>query len=51
MLAAKLGLGPLELRRKNMPRPGDRLFTGVVIDETAASLPLLLQHAEAAENG
>jgi CO/xanthine dehydrogenase Mo-binding subunit len=48
MLAAKLGMDPLELRRKNMLRPGDRLFTGVVIDETAASLPVLLQHAEAA---
>ncbi len=48
MLAAKLGMDPLELRRKNMLIPGDRLFTGVVIDETSASLPVLLQHAEAA---
>jgi len=45
MLAAKLGMDPIELRRINMLLPGDRLFTGVQIDETAASLPLLLQHA------
>ena len=49
MLAAKLGMDPIELRRKNMLFPGDRLSTGVVIDETAASLPLLLQHAETAQ--
>ncbi|MGD0879217.1 MAG: xanthine dehydrogenase family protein molybdopterin-binding subunit, partial [Anaerolineales bacterium] len=48
MLAAKLGMDPIELRRKNMLLPGDKLFTGVEIDETAASLPLLLQHAEKA---
>ena len=45
MLAAKLGMDPIELRRKNILLPGNRLFTGVEIDETAASLPLLLQHA------
>jgi CO/xanthine dehydrogenase Mo-binding subunit len=48
MLAAKLGLDPLELRRKNMLRTGDELFTKVVIDRTAESLPRLLWHADEA---
>jgi CO/xanthine dehydrogenase Mo-binding subunit len=48
LLAARLGLDPLEVRLKNMLIPGDRLSTGAVIDGTAASLPQLLAQAEAA---
>lgn len=32
------------MRRKNILRPGDRLFTGVVMDDTAKSLPQILDH-------
>lgn len=45
MLAAKLGLDPLELRRKNVLHPGDRLFTQVKAGKSAESLPLVLEHA------
>ncbi|MDR3573703.1 MAG: xanthine dehydrogenase family protein molybdopterin-binding subunit [Anaerolineaceae bacterium] len=48
MLANRLGIDPLELRRKNILQPGDALFTQVVVDETAASLPLCLKAAEEA---
>ena len=48
MLAHELSLDPLELRRKNALRPGDRLFTRVTLDRTADSLPLILDHLAAA---
>ena len=48
MLAHELSLDPLELRRKNALRPGDRLFTRVTLDRTAESLPLILDHLAAA---
>ncbi len=38
MLAEKLGMDGLDLRRKNVLRPGDRLFTQVVMDDSAKSL-------------
>ncbi len=50
MLAERLGMDPIELRRKNILRPGDSLATRVVVDETANSLPLCLDAvAEARE--
>jgi len=45
MLADRLGMDPLELRRKNILRPGDRLFTQVEIDQSALSLPQCLDAA------
>lgn len=48
MLAEKLGMDPLELRRKNILQPGDRLFTRVMIGDTARSLPQILEHVAAA---
>jgi len=48
MLAAELSMDPLELRRKNALRPGDRFFTQVTLDRTAESLPLILNAVEAA---
>ncbi|MGQ9850792.1 MAG: xanthine dehydrogenase family protein molybdopterin-binding subunit [Aggregatilineaceae bacterium] len=48
MLAHELSLDPLELRRRNALRPGDRLFTRVTLDRTAESLPLILDHLAAA---
>jgi len=47
MLAAELDMHPLALRRKNMLRPGDKMFTGVVVNDTANSLPICLDQAEA----
>ncbi|MCX6056033.1 MAG: xanthine dehydrogenase family protein molybdopterin-binding subunit [Chloroflexi bacterium] len=46
ILAEKLHLDPLALRKKNILRPGDSLFTKVVVNETAASLPLILEKFE-----
>ena len=48
MLAAKLGLDPIEVRRKNILREGDKMFTGVVVNNTANSLPVSLNHAQEA---
>lgn len=46
MLAAELGLDPVEVRRKNILRVGDKMSNDVIINETANSLPESLQHAE-----
>jgi CO/xanthine dehydrogenase Mo-binding subunit len=48
MLADKLGLDPLEVRRKNALRPGDHFFTQVQLDQTATSLEPILGHVTAA---
>jgi CO/xanthine dehydrogenase Mo-binding subunit len=48
MLATRLEMDPLELRRKNILKPGDKFFTQVTLDETAKSLPLILDHVDAA---
>jgi CO/xanthine dehydrogenase Mo-binding subunit len=47
-LASELGMHPLALRRKNMLRPGDRLFTRVQAGAWAESLPAILDEAERA---
>ncbi len=46
MLAVELGLDTVEVRRKNILRVGDKMFTGVIVNETANSLPECLSHAE-----
>jgi CO/xanthine dehydrogenase Mo-binding subunit len=48
MMAAELGLDPIEVRRKNIMREGDTMFTGMVVNDTADSLPISLEHAEEA---
>lgn len=40
MMAEALGINPIDLREKNILRPGDRLFTHVIVNETAESLPI-----------
>ena len=42
MLAARLEIDPLVLRKKNILHKGDHVFTRVVVNETADSLPLIL---------
>jgi CO/xanthine dehydrogenase Mo-binding subunit len=46
MLANKLGISPLELRRKNILKPGSKMFTRVVMNNSALALPLILDKAE-----
>ncbi len=46
MIAADLGLDPVEVRRKNILREGDKMSNDVIVNETANSLPESLQHAE-----
>ncbi|MCE1252289.1 MAG: xanthine dehydrogenase family protein molybdopterin-binding subunit [Anaerolineae bacterium] len=48
MLAEKLGIDPLDLRRKNILHPGDKLFTQVVLDNSASSLEHILEAVAAA---
>ena len=45
ILAAKIDMDPIEVRRKNILRVGDKMFTGVVVNETANSLPESLKRA------
>ena len=47
LLAAKLGLNPLELRRRNFVRRGDTLAVGQALD-THVALPELVDRVEAA---
>ena len=46
MLAVELDMNPIEVRRQNILRVGDRMFTDVIVNETANSLPECLKHAE-----
>jgi CO/xanthine dehydrogenase Mo-binding subunit len=48
MMAAKLGMDPIEVRRKNILREGDKMFTGVIVNNTANSLPISLDRAQEA---
>ena len=40
-----VGVDPLEIRRRNALRPGDRLATGQVMDDSTAALPCLEEAA------
>jgi CO/xanthine dehydrogenase Mo-binding subunit len=46
MLAEKLGMDSLALRRQNVLRPGDAMYTRVKVEDSALSLPLILDHLE-----
>jgi CO/xanthine dehydrogenase Mo-binding subunit len=48
MMAVELGLDPIEVRRKNILREGDKMFTGVAVNNTANSLPVSLDRAQEA---
>ncbi|MFN2281927.1 MAG: xanthine dehydrogenase family protein molybdopterin-binding subunit [Anaerolineales bacterium] len=43
ILAEKIGLDPIEIREKNILRPGDQIYTKVVVNNSALSLPECLQ--------
>lgn len=46
MMANKLGINPLELRRKNILKPGSKMFTHVIMNDSALALPIILDKAE-----
>ena len=46
LMAEKIGMDPVKLREKNILHPGDKVFTGVTINETANSLPVCLKKAQ-----
>lgn len=48
MLAQRLDMDPLEIRRRNLIRPGDAMPSRVVMNNSAAALPQCLQKAEEA---
>ena len=48
-LAEALGLSPIEIRRRNLYRPGDSTPTGQVLRESVAASEVLERAAEAAE--
>jgi CO/xanthine dehydrogenase Mo-binding subunit len=45
-LAFELGVDPVEIRQKNILKPGDTFFTKVVVNNTANSLPECLRVAK-----
>jgi CO/xanthine dehydrogenase Mo-binding subunit len=45
MLAEQLGLDPIQIREINILKPGDKVFTGVTINNTAKALPVCLEKA------
>ncbi|MBA4420105.1 MAG: hypothetical protein C0391_03050 [Anaerolinea sp.] len=46
ILAEKLGMDAIVIRQKNILHPGDQVFTRVVVNETANSLPRILTKFE-----
>jgi CO/xanthine dehydrogenase Mo-binding subunit len=48
LLAARLSLDPLEVRRRNAVGPGDRHYTGVPLDRSARSVGRILSELERA---
>ncbi len=46
LMAEKIGMDPVKLREKNILKSGDKVFTGVTINETANSLPVCLKNAQ-----
>ena len=46
ILADKLKIDPIKIRKINALKPGDKFFTRVVVDETAEAVALCLQKAE-----
>lgn len=45
MMAEQLGLDPIQIREINILKPGDKVFTGVIINNTAKALPVCLEKA------
>jgi CO/xanthine dehydrogenase Mo-binding subunit len=45
MMAEKLGMDPIEFRKKNILKPGDKVFTQVVMNNSALALPVCLEKA------
>jgi CO/xanthine dehydrogenase Mo-binding subunit len=43
ILAERLQMDPILLREKNILHPGDRVFTQVIVSDSANSLPLILE--------
>ena len=48
MLAEQLGIDPVALRRMNIHRPEEKMFTQAVLGELVRPLPQILDHAEEA---
>ena len=46
ILADALHLDSVEIRKKNILKPGDLMFTGVEMNDSARSLPICLEKAE-----
>jgi len=46
MIAEQLGQDPIQIREINILNPGDKVFTGVTINNAAKALPVCLEKAE-----
>jgi len=46
MMAEKIGLDPIKLRKKNSLRPGDKVFTGVEMSNSATALMICLDKSQ-----
>ena len=44
-MAEEIGMDPVKIRRANILKVGDKMFTGVILNETANALPICLDKA------
>jgi len=45
-MAEELGMDPVQIRRANILKVGEKMFTGVTLNETANALPICLDQAQ-----
>ena len=47
-MAEKISMDPVQIRRANILKVGEKMFTGVILNETAIALPICLDKAQEA---
>jgi len=45
-MAEEIGMDPVQIRRANILKVGEKMFTGVILNETANALPICLDKAQ-----
>ncbi len=45
-MAEEIGMDPVQIRKANILKVGDKMFTGVILNETANALPICLENAQ-----
>jgi CO/xanthine dehydrogenase Mo-binding subunit len=45
-MAQEIGMDPIQIRRANILKVGEKMFTGVILNESATALPICLDNAQ-----